>query len=243
MPDCNRSRFCAPIGKLRSCDLFLRSRPPGFRWICPKQHSVIKFPMLKVHWLILLCSVSDLLADQIVMRNGDTYHGTIVSMTTNVVVLKNENLGQMTLPHDRVAAIYPGATVAVVTATNLPVPAPSAVSSAGAPADLTAMFRGIRTQTNLVQQVKAQMLGDASPEALNKFNELLDGLSAGKVDLNGLRAEAQHAADQLRSLRQELGPEAGEATAGYLAVLDAFLKESVPAGTSAKTNRPSPPVK
>ena len=101
-----------------------------------------------------------------------------------------------------------------------------------------------RDQTNLIQQVQSQFLGSASPDAINKFNELLNGLSTGNIDLNGLRAEAQSAADQLRSLKQDSGPDSSGAMDSYLAILDSFLQEvaavNVPTNSSSTVPKAKP---
>ena len=114
---------------------------------------------------------------------------------------------------------------------HIPRPAAAATNSAS---DFSAAVRGIRDQTNLVQQVQSQILGSASPDAVNKFNEMLDSLSTGNMDLNQLRQQAQSAADQLRSLKKDLGPDVGEEADSYLAILDDFIQETAPA--SAATN-------
>jgi len=101
------------------------------------------------------------------------------------------------------------------------------------------MFRGIGDQSNLVQQVEAQVLGSsASPAAVNKFNELLDGLSTGKIDMSELRAEAQSAADQLQEYKKEMGPDAGEEVNSYITVLNHFLNETAADGTSTNSTTP-----
>ena len=92
--------------------------------------------------------------------------------------------------------------------------------------------------SNLVQQIQSAYLGDAGPEAKDKFNQLLGGLQSGKLDLNGLRAEAKSAADQVRSVRKDLGDEEGSVIDGYLAILDSFLKET---GTPASITSTPPP--
>src|SRR5262249_39797123 len=102
-------------------------------------------------------------------------------------------------------------------------------------AEFSAAMRELGTQTNLIQQVRSQFLGDAGPEANDKFNEMLDGLISGKLTLNDLRAQAQTAADQLRSLKKDLGPEAGDSMDGYLTILDHFLRETS-AGQNTGTN-------
>jgi hypothetical protein len=189
-------------------------------------------------------------ADQVVMQNGDTFNGTVLSVATNVLVLQNENLGIVTLPRVKVTAVVFGAGT---TTTAAPRPAPSwggllipgtAASPTNSAFDLTAVFRGIRSQTNLIQQVESQVLGSANPDAINKFNELLDGLSTGRIDMNGLRAQAQSAAEQLRSLKSGLGPDASGEAESYLAILDVFLQETAPVNVTtnrAATNAPAGP--
>jgi hypothetical protein len=188
---------------------------------------------------LLLFSILTLraLADQVVMSNGDVLNGAVLSLSSNVLVLKNENLGVVKLQRVRVAAIHfgdaPPPTPAAVPSSNKVQSRPPAASQSATNADPMGMLLGIRANSNLVQQVQAQFLSDASPEATAKFNELLDGLSTGKMDLNDLRAEAKSAADQLRAYKKELGPDADDELDGYLGVLDAFLRETAPTNAAA----------
>ncbi len=172
------------------------------------------------------------LADQVIMQNGDVLNGKVLTMSTNVLVLQNDNLGKVTLPRGKVANIVFGTIAAPVpasTRTNVIEMQQASTPQTNTDSDLETMLRGIRDNTNLVQQVEAQVLGSSSPDAVNKFNELLDGLSTGKIDMNDLRAQAQSAVDQLREYKKEMGPtETAEADA-YLAILDGFLKETTPA--------------
>ncbi len=164
------------------------------------------------------------------MQNGDTYNGTLLSVTSNVLVLQSENLGTLRLPRAKVAATYWGAAATTNTTPGSSAPHSPVAHPVTPPADATTdpkeAFRGIGSQTNLIQEVQTRILGSASPEATAKFHELLDGLSTGKMDMTGLRAEAQSAADQLRAFRKDLGPEAGGQVDSYLAILDHFLKET-----------------
>jgi len=169
-------------------------------------------------------------ADQVVMQNGDNYNGKVLSVTTNALVLQNENLGTLVLPRTKIATVSFGTAAASPPAASnvsaAPPPGGSATNSISDPA----AFRGIRDQTNLIQLVQSQILGSASPEAVQKYDAMLDGLSTGKIDLNELRKQAQDAADQLRSLRNDAGPDAGGEVDTYLAVLDNFLQKTAPAG-------------
>jgi hypothetical protein len=185
-------------------------------------------------------SVESLRADQVVMQNGDTLNGKVLSVTTNALVLQNDNLGNVTLPRSKVTNIIFGTGTAtgswpVASTTNRHIRQP-VTSSTNSVSDLSAAFRGIRDQTNLIQQVQSQILGSAGPEATDKFKELLDGLSTGKIDLNDLRQQAQSAADQLRSLKKELGPDTSGEVDSYLAILDNFLQETAPMNVATNSN-------
>ncbi len=178
-------------------------------------------------------------ADQVVMRNGDSLNGKVLSMTANALVLQDENLGTITLPRAKVKALVfgNGATTASLPATsptNLIVIGQPSASPANPNSDLAKMFQGIREHTNLIEQVQGQILGSSSPDAMNKFNELLDGLASGQIDMNGLRAQAQSTADELKQYKNELGPEFGAEADSYLAILNGFLQET------ANTNSTSP---
>ena len=174
-----------------------------------------------------LWTTSLLKADQVVMTNGDSYNGNVVSLTTNSVVLNNENLGKVTLARAKVATINFGPLLAAAanTSTNRPAQ-PLSASSTNSVSDLSAMLRGIRQDTNLIRQVQSQVLGSGSPEATAKFNEMLNGLSTGQMDMKNLRAEAQSTADELRAFKKDIGPDADTEVDGYLSILDNFLKET-----------------
>ena len=81
--------------------------------------------------------------------------------------------------------------------------------------------------------MRAKFLADAGPEANTQFNTMLSGLLSGRLTVNDIRAEAKSAVDQLKELKHDLGEDAGGALAGYLAILETFLRETAPSGVSA----------
>ena len=178
-------------------------------------------------------------ADEVVMQNGDHYYGKVLSMTTNSLLLQSEMLGTVNLPRAKVKLVTFGinaptnsarAVTATTTASRLPVPANTNRAS-----DLSATLRDLKADTNLVHQIQADYLGAATPEANQKFNETLNGLATGKLNINDLRAEARSAADQLRGFKRELGEDAGGELDGYLEILERFLRETEStAGTKTK---------
>ena len=192
--------------------------------------------------VVLFVAPGRVRADQIEMQNGDHYVGHVLSVNTNLIVLQSDVLGTLRLPRAKVAAI----TLDGGSATNSPrlplaanaqLLARSAAPTNTVPNNLSPAFRQLGANTNLIQQVQKQFLSGAGPEANDKFNELLGGLMSGKLSVDDIRAQAQSAADQLRALKREGGEEAGFATDAYLSILDHFLKETAPSGSS--TNAPS----
>jgi hypothetical protein len=186
--------------------------------------------------IFLLVPISMVRADQIEMQNGDRYSGAVVSMTPDTVVLQSEVLGQLKLPRNKVSTITLGSaivSVRPVTSTNNPAPRDAATPVA---ADAEGALRQLGSSTNLIEHIRNQFLADAGPQANGKFDELLNGLMSGKMDINGLRAEAKTAADQLRAMKKDMGGEAGETLDAYLGVLDNFLAESTPAAPAPATN-------
>ena len=101
-------------------------------------------------------------------------------------------------------------------------------------------MRQLGANTNLIRQIQKQFLGDAGPEANQKFEELLGGFLSGKLTMDDIRGQAQSAADQLRALKRDGGESPGFAADAYLSILDHFLKETMAAGPT--TNASAPPA-
>lgn len=188
-------------------------------------------------------SLASAFADQITLQNGDVLNGKVLNLTTNTLTIQDDNLGTLILARAKVANIKFGTVAAKSTpARPAEAVAPGAAqmstipqASSAAFSDLRGIAREIHEHSNLVQEVEAQVLGSsASPAAVNKFNEILDELGSGQMDMNGLRAEAQSAADQLQDYKKQMGPDTGEEVDGYLSILNAFLRET------ASTNSVSP---
>ena len=171
-------------------------------------------------------------ADLVEMQNGDRYVGTVVSLNADSLVLQSDVLGKVLLSRSQVSTISLGkAPVASVAK-----PALTVTNS-----DIAEAFRKLGSATNtMIPKIRDQFLTGAGPEANAKFNELLGGLASGQVDMNGLRAQAQASVDQIKSLKGQLGGEAGESLDVYLGILQGFLNESA-VNPTVTTN--APPVR
>lgn len=175
-------------------------------------------------------ATSNTRADQVVMQNGDRYNGKVLSFSATNVVLQSEVLGVVNLARAQVTSVAVGA----VPATN----AAPVVTSAktNSPTDLSAAIRQLGTQSNLVNQVRAQFLATTSPEVNQKFDQMLNDLGTGKMSMSDLRAQAKSAAAQLRELEKEAGDDASGSVGLYLSILDSFLAETESASVGISTN-------
>jgi hypothetical protein len=194
--------------------------------------------------ILILIVVPALRADVLEMQNGDRYSGKVISVTPDTVVLTNEMLGKITVLRGKVAnlsigtnAVVPkvAAALAPPVSTNLPaIAAPAAVVNTNL--NLSAAFRQLGADTNFVGQIRQQMLA-GNPQAVSKYNELVNGLLSGQLSVGDIRQQAQSAAAQIREMKRELGPDAGDALDGYLQILDSFIKETAnePADTTPKS--------
>jgi len=176
-------------------------------------------------------------ADQVVMQNGDRYNGKVLSVSPTNVVLQSDVLGVVNLSRGKVASMAMG----VVPTTNA---APVVSTPKTNPStDLSAAVRQLQTQSNMVNQVRAQFLSAASPEVNQKFDEMLNALGTGKMSIADLRAQAKSAADQLRELEKEAGGDVSGTAGMYLSILDSFLAETESTSTFATTNKTAVRVK
>jgi hypothetical protein len=194
---------------------------------------------LSVLGMLLLATIC-LRADQVEMQNGDRYLGTVLSLDTNTLVLRSAVLGTVNLPRGQVAriALGPGGATNFTHASPPPKhqPTAAAIAMTNGMTDLSASFRHLGANTNFIEQVRAQFLADAGPEANNKFNGMVSGLLSGRLTVNDIRVEAKSAADQLKELKLDLGEDAGWALDGYLAILENFLRETAPPPSASATN-------
>ena len=202
--------------------------------------------------IFLVAGVSTARADVVEMRNGDRFSGTVISLSSNAVVLESALLGRVKLPRAEVAMLMVetnGTGLRDAASNRLRPAAGPNPPAAGSPAsiargdtnvDLSAALRQLGSNTNFIGQIRQQMVA-GQPAAAAKYDQMVDDLMSGRMDLNDLRREAKTYADQLRELKRELGPEADDSLDAYLSVLDGFLKETTPApGAAAPPGKSSP---
>lgn len=119
------------------------------------------------------------------------------------------------------------------------VAAPVTIPASGASAEeVVAQMRREGVQPQLINQVQEQIFGKVSPEASQKFEEIMSGLMAGQISVQDLRKQAQTAIQQAREAKKDLGGDAGEMLDGYIGILEKFVNESAPSATAHVASAP-----
>jgi hypothetical protein len=162
-----------------------------------------------------------LLGDIVQCENGDRYTGKVLLVNEAEVRLLNEIHGALTVPRSRVSSIQfqpQGQTNRV---------------SPPAGVGLNATSGGLQIDSAAVQKVQTEILGTANPEANQLFQEMIQGLAGGTLNLGDIRVQAKQTLDQVRELQKDLGD---DDTAGllnsYVSILENFVKQT--------TNAPPP---
>jgi hypothetical protein len=222
----------------------------------------LRFTRFAIAMAVAVAAVLPLRADVIELTNGDHYRGKVLGMDSNYVIFNSEIQGKVHLPRSKVAQITfvevpprvarsnsaaatapvaaPGANAPMIlssptapTAGAPVVAAPSAAHATGATADdVIAQMRKEGVQPQLINQVQEQIFGKASPEASQKFEELMSGLMSGQISVQDLRKQAQSAIQQARDAKKDLGGDAGEMLDGYIGILEKFVNETAPSATT-----------
>ena len=169
----------------------------------------------------LLLFIPFVQADVIECDNGDRYHGKVLSMDDKKVVLKNDITGTLNIPRARIVSLsFRDQATTPTAARTSPVIAP--VSPAKQLESASA-----------IQQVLNDYLSTATPEANRMYNEMVQSLMSGQMNMADLRNKAQTALQELKSLQKELGDdETAQLLNSYGAILESFLRQA-PVQTNA----------
>jgi len=125
-------------------------------------------------------------------------------------------------------------------ATNSPAAGTPAPAGSATAEEVVQQMRQQGVQPQLINQVQEQIFGKASPEASQKFEEIMNGLMSGQISVQDLRVQAQSAIKQARDAKKDLGGDAGEMLDGYIGILEKFVAESDP---SVSAPSPAPVAK
>lgn len=160
-------------------------------------------------------------ADVVECDNGDVYHGKVLSMDEKQVTLQNEIAGTLKIPRQRIVSLSfrEKAAPAAPRAAAARLPGTNAVVRPGA----------IQFDAAAVQKVQNEMLAGATPEAQQMFNDMVQGLASGKLNVADIQRQAQSTLKELRSMQSEFGDdETADLLNSYAAILESFVRQAPP---------------
>lgn len=114
-----------------------------------------------------------------------------------------------------------------------PKPSPQA---AGAE-DALQQIREGKVDRETIKQLEQRIPLLSLPGVRDYFHQTLSGLQSGQLDLQDLRRDAIKARDGLLDIKKDLGP-SGQALDGYLRILNKFIDETAPAGSTVGSDKP-----
>jgi hypothetical protein len=169
-------------------------------------------------------------ADSVQLANGDVLNGRVVGLDEQQLRLESEVHGKLSIPRAKIVSIHFG--------DRKPAPtAPAARAPAATGANLDDIFKQLRAgATNEVSDVQKLIPLLSNPDAFGFFQEKLRGLRDGSLSVQDIRKDAIRAREMVKDVTKGLGPEADQALAPYLGILERFIRETEPAKTT-------PPVK
>jgi hypothetical protein len=184
--------------------------------------------MGKIFLLLLASAILAVRSDVVECQNGDRYNGRVLTVDESTVKLTNEITGILNIPRGKVATISFGSAKSPK----------AALGAASTPikTNILSATQPLQFDVNAVDQVQNQLLGDASPEATQMFQEMVRGLMSGKLDLGDVRNKAQTTLNELKDLQKDLGDDdAAALLSSYASILQNFVNQA-PASTT-----PPPP--
>ena len=170
--------------------------------------------------LFFACSLSLIKADVVECENGDRYNGKVLLVDEHNIKIENDITGILTIPRAKVSTISFG------TPKTVRAPAKAAAATPLLQTNILSPAQPLKFDSKAIEQVQNELLGDASPEATQMFQEMVRGLMSGKLDLGDVRNKAQTTLDELKDLQKDLGDD--EATAllsSYASILQSFLNQ------------------
>ena len=153
-------------------------------------------------------------AETIHLINGDLIQAKVISLDEKQLSIQSSILGALNIPRDKVARID-----------FIPQPQSSSIP----PPKATKTLPGALNQGNpsdLIQQVQQQMLTTAGPEANEMYQDLVQGVTSGSINIPQLKTMAEDTVQQIEELQAELGDDVGFALDGYLSILKGFIQKA-----------------
>ena len=187
-----------------------------------KPRHLLTLTLFILTWLQTIVSY----AETIHLINGDQIKARVISLDENHLSIQSEILGLLSIPRTKVARID---FIIQTHASNAASPQDRllAPNSHRAPGKLNmpGALNGAGS-TNLIQQVQQQMLTTAGPEANEMYQDLVQGVVSGQINVPQLKTMAEDTVQQIEELQAELGDDVGFALDGYLSILKGFIQKA-----------------
>jgi hypothetical protein len=168
-------------------------------------------------------------AETIYLINGDQIQAKVVSLDKQSLSLHSDILGTLTIPRNKIARIdfiqLPGITANGRTPQTNQTPPTAKAAQQPLPSSIPGILNA-GDQDQLIQQVQQQLLTTAGPEANEMYQQLVQGVMAGSVNVPQLKSMAQDTVNQIEGLQAELGEDVGFALDGYLGILKGFIQKA-----------------
>jgi hypothetical protein len=184
-------------------------------------------------------------ADLLELVNGDHYSGVVIQLTRTNLEFQSEMQGLVKFPRDRIAKITLREPIAKP-ATSIPATNSSTTTNSAVSAD--AVIQQMRAQgvdPNMMNQIQQQILGQSNPEATRMFNNTMNGLMSGSINVEDIRVQARKAIKDIQDARKDLGGDSAttELLNGYMDILQKFVSETDTATPTTAATTANAPVK
>jgi hypothetical protein len=168
-------------------------------------------------------------AETIYLINGDQIQAKVVSLDSQSLSLHSDILGTLSIPRSKIARIDFVQLQKTAANRSTPQGGQAPTTRQAAQPSLPSTIPGILNagdQDQLIQQVQQQLLTTAGPEANEMYQQLVQGVMAGSVNVPKLKSMAQDTVNQIEELKAELGEDVGFALDGYLGILKGFIQKA-----------------
>jgi len=168
-------------------------------------------------------------AETIYLINGDQIQAKVVSLDSQSLSLHSDILGTLSIPRSKIARIDFVQFQNTAANRSMPQGGQAPATRQAAQPSLPSTIPGILNagdQDQLIQQVQQQLLTTAGPEANEMYQQLVQGVMAGSVNVPQLKSMAQDTVNQIEELQAELGEDVGFALDGYLGILKGFIQKA-----------------
>lgn len=163
-------------------------------------------------------------SETIHLINGDVLQAKVIALNDKQLSIQSDILGVLKVPREKVARI----DFIQQPTPKHPVTQSPLHQSARSP-NATKALLGTQNSGNandLIQQVQQQMLTTAGPEANEMYQNLVQGVTSGSINIPQLKTMAEDTVQQIEELQAELGDDVGFALDGYLSILKGFIQKA-----------------